>query len=90
MEERQGTGLCAGPARGGKEVWVPCWISLECLDTGHTGFAATLRGLRGALVEAAHQGGVELHAVPAAVQLGEMYHRVRDLEEVLRLPSAAT
>ncbi|HSH69134.1 MAG TPA: hypothetical protein VK997_04395 [Deferrisomatales bacterium] len=89
LEDRQDTGLCAGLARGGKEDWVPCWISLEFSDTRDPGFPKTLRGLRSAVVEAARHGGLELRLVPAAVQWGETYHRVRDLEEVLHLPAAA-
>ena len=91
LEERQDAGLCAGPARGGKGNWVPCWISLQFSDARDPGFAETLRGLRDAVVEAARQGGLELLLVPAAVQWGETYHRVRDLEveEIMRLPTGA-
>ena len=89
LEEHRNTGLGAGPARGDNGDWVPYWISLQFSDARDPGLAETLRGLHGAVVGAARQGGLELHLVPAAVQWGETYHRVRNLEETLRLPTGA-
>jgi len=87
LEEPAVTGLCAGPTRGGKENWVPCWLTLQGDAPQEPGFAAALRTVRAALVDAARQGGMELYALPAAVQWGERYCRVRDIADALDLPA---
>ena len=73
---------CESPARGGDQDWTPCWVSLEA-ETTEEGFFHAIRAVRQAVVEAAREGGIELFAIPASAQIGEGYHRMRDLLDVL-------
>lgn len=78
------SGGCESPARGGAASWTPCWISLEA-QAGREGELATcLRPLKAALADAARTGGLELFAVPATAQIGDEFHRFRDLLDLER------
>ena len=69
---------CESPAQGGAAQWTPCWISLEA-DRPSAEYLDALRRVRQTVVEAAHEGNVELFAIPAAVQIGEEYRRIKDI-----------
>jgi hypothetical protein len=66
---------------------VPCWLTLQGEDPGDPALLSAVDRLRGALVDAAREGGVEIFSVPAAVQVDDTYLRLRDLGEVLHLVS---
>ena len=78
VEVSGGLSGCQSPAQGGAAEWTPCWISLET-DRPSAEFLEALRRVRQTVVEAAHEGNVELFAIPAAVQIGEEYRRVKDV-----------
>jgi hypothetical protein len=78
------SGGCESPAQGGAASWTPCWISLEAPEERRTALASCLSPLKAALVAAARTGGLELFAVPATAQIGEEFHRFRDLLDVAR------
>lgn len=74
---------CQSPARGGGANWTPCWISLATDEPKTSGFARVVQQIRETLVEAAGVGGLKLLALPAAVQIGDRYHRFGDILDVL-------
>lgn len=76
------SGGCESPARGGEAHWTPCWISLEADQTRQGDLAGALGPLKEALVRAAVTGGLDLFAVPATAQIGDGFHRFRDLLDV--------
>ena len=75
---------CESPARGGEASWTPCWISVEAQDSMGTELTDALRRVKRAVVEACHDGGLEVRAIPANAQIGDEYHRFRDLLDVAR------
>jgi len=87
LEQTGAGGSCGGPASGGGPRWVPCWLTLQGEDPGDPALLSAVDRLRGALVDAAREGGVEIFSVPAAVQVDDTYLRLRDLGEVLHLVS---
>lgn len=73
---------CAGLPAGGKASWVPCWISLVCEESAGAQLHAAVAELRSLVVDTARKGGATLHVVPASVQVGDEFHRLRDLRDV--------
>jgi hypothetical protein len=73
------SGGCESPARGGNARWTPCWISLEAAEGRRQALAGALGPLKEALAGAARPAGLELFAVPATAQIGDGFHRFRDL-----------
>ncbi|MEW6490742.1 MAG: hypothetical protein AB1578_22870 [Thermodesulfobacteriota bacterium] len=78
------SGGCESPAQGGAASWTPCWISLEAPEGREAALASCLPPLKMALVTAARTAGLELFAVPATAQIGEEFHRFRDLLDATR------
>ena len=77
-------GACAGPASGGEAQWTPCWVSLEGEAPAEAPFAEALRDVKAAVAGACRTGGLEVFALPANAQVGEEFHRFRDLLDAVR------